>query len=165
MVIAEEWQETTEDRPVHLALTSAGGDRRQVASIPSRIHHRDRRRRLPVASGGPRTAQTRQMSNGGNPLTPVRLANSRSKTKDLGQGRVGRSSVCQLAVTNRVKRPGGRPRREDVTPPVVRQLRDQGFSLRRIARHLGAGYGTVRKVLKQAKDQPEVSENSSVEAL
>ena len=73
--------------------------------------------------------------------------------------------MCHLAVTNGVKRLGGRPRREDVTPAAVRQLRDQGLSLRRIARQLAAGYGTVRKVLSQAEDRPEVSENLSTEAL
>jgi transposase len=73
--------------------------------------------------------------------------------------------VCHLAMRNGVKRPGGRPRREDVTPTVVRQLREQGLSLRRIARQLGAGYGTVRKVLAQAEDHPEVSENLSGKAL
>jgi transposase len=69
--------------------------------------------------------------------------------------------VRHLAVRNGVKRAGGRPRRKDVTPAVVRQLREEGLSLRRIARQLGAGYGTVRKALAQAENRPEVSENLS----
>jgi DNA invertase Pin-like site-specific DNA recombinase len=60
---------------------------------------------------------------------------------------------------------GGRPRRGDVTPDRVRALRQQGFSIRRIARQLGAGYGTVRKVLQDAEGQPKVSGNPSAGVL
>jgi len=42
------------------------------------------------------------------------------------------------------KRPGGRPRR-DVDLSRVRELLDQGTSLRQAARQLGLGYGTIHR--------------------
>ena len=45
---------------------------------------------------GPRTTYTRHMAEKGNPLTPFCRANSESKTRDLGQGRLGRSLVCAI---------------------------------------------------------------------
>lgn len=60
---------------------------------------------------------------------------------------------------------GGRPRRNDVTPAHVRELRERGLSLRQIARQLRAGYGTVRKALHRATITPDLSENPTAEAL
>jgi len=60
---------------------------------------------------------------------------------------------------------GGRPRRADITPERIRQLRERGLSLRQIARQVRAGYGTVRKALHEATGAPQPSENPTAEAL
>ena len=46
----------------------------------------------------------------------------------------------------------------------VAELREQGLSLRNIARATGASYGTVRRVLQQPTDAPAVSQNTTAEA-
>ena len=51
------------------------------------------------------------------------------------------------ATDTRQRHPGGRPRRIDVAPERLRQIRQQGTSYRQIARELGVGYGTIYAAL------------------
>lgn len=62
------------------------------------------------------------------------------------------------------KRPGGRPRR-DVDLSRVRELLDQGTSLRQAARQLGLGYGTIHRAAPTLKSQSDVIQNPIAEAL
>ena len=63
------------------------------------------------------------------------------------------------------KRAGGRLRRDDVTPARVRELKAQGLSIRQIAAEVRAGYGTVRKILSEARSPAVASENPTPEVL
>ncbi len=65
----------------------------------------------------------------------------------------------------RPARAGGRPRRDDVDPARVRELRALGLSFRQIADQVSAGYGTVRKAYRQSDDAPQASENPTAEVL
>lgn len=60
---------------------------------------------------------------------------------------------------------GGRPRRDDVAPALVRQLRREGLSFRAIARQVRAGFGTVRKAYRDGEGAPQASENPNKEVL
>ena len=62
------------------------------------------------------------------------------------------------------KRPGGRPRR-DVDLSRVRELLDQGTSLRQAARQLGLGCGTIHRAARSLKSQSDVIQNPIAEAL
>ena len=54
----------------------------------------------------------------------------------------------------------GRPRRNDVNVHLIRELKEEGKSLRLIARELHIGYGTVRRILGRVPpDAPELSQN------
>ena len=55
-------------------------------------------------------------------------------------------------------RPSGRPRRQ-VELVQIQRLRQEGLSLRQIARNTGLGYGTVRRALNRTENRPEVSQN------
>lgn len=56
------------------------------------------------------------------------------------------------------KKSGGRPRRLFDRQQII-DLRAQGFSYRHIARQLGLGDGTVRRILRAASDAAEVRQN------
>jgi transposase len=60
---------------------------------------------------------------------------------------------------------GGRPRRDDITPARVRELRALGLSFRQIANRVSAGYGAVRKAYRQSDDAPQASESPKAEVL
>jgi DNA invertase Pin-like site-specific DNA recombinase len=55
-------------------------------------------------------------------------------------------------------RPSGRPRRQ-VELVQIQRLRQEGLSLRQIARSTGLGYGTVRRALNRTENRSEVSQN------
>jgi transposase len=69
------------------------------------------------------------------------------------------------ATSIKPKRAGGRPRREDVTLARVQELKAQGLSIRQIAAQVRAGYGTIRKILRETRSPAEASENPTPEAL
>jgi len=52
-----------------------------------------------------------------------------------------------------VKRPVGRPRR-NASQMLVRQLKQEGWSFRRIASATGLGYGTVRRAYSGGQARP-----------
>jgi hypothetical protein len=64
------------------------------------------------------------------------------------------------------KRARGRPRRSDLDPRVIRDLKAHGSSLRAIAEELRVGYGTVRRFLAElATEAPGLSQKSAVALL
>jgi DNA invertase Pin-like site-specific DNA recombinase len=69
--------------------------------------------------------------------------------------------MTQDAPAITTNRPRGRPRRDDINPCRIRELKADGKSLRTIARELRLGYGTVRRFLRQVPaDAPAVSQKS-----
>jgi hypothetical protein len=61
-----------------------------------------------------------------------------------------------------VKRGRARPRRNDVDPRLMRDLKSHGRSLRAIAKELRVGYGTVRRFLAElAPEAPGLSQKSA----
>lgn len=65
-----------------------------------------------------------------------------------------------------IKRGRGRPRRNDVDPQLIRDLKAHGRSLRAIAEELRVGYGTVRRFLAElATDAPGPSQKSAAVLL
>ena len=63
--------------------------------------------------------------------------------------------------------PGGRPRRDDIAPDRVRELREHGLSFRQIARRMQCGYGTVRRAagITRQIGAREVSQNPTADVL
>jgi len=58
-----------------------------------------------------------------------------------------------LKPKNLARRKPGRPRRTDLNPAIIAALRRRDFSWRAIAKSLGAGVGTVRRIHAAWLDQ------------
>jgi len=83
------------------------------------------------------------------------------RTKKIHRSQVAHSGIDEVVVPAQPegKERVGHPRRADVTPQLVWELRDRGLSFRQIARKLDAGYGTVRKACHEVPRPLEPSEN------
>jgi len=59
---------------------------------------------------------------------------------------------------------GGRPRRA-LDPVEIERLKSEGLSLRQIARRLRAGYGTVYRMARGPRPDPELIQNPATDVV